>query len=249
MLSLLDSNNKVTKKFWKYIKSMLKDTTSINILHFNGEDYTNSETKANILNNQFTSVFTKTTECLFLVSLVNLFQIYLRFQLRLMVSITYWPTLMHIRQLAMDQMTYLLDFKRICSTNFSSTNFNFAVLQKLNSHNWKIANISPIHKKNNRADPTNYRPISLTSICCKTLEHIIYLSIFFHLEKPNLLSDNQHGFRAKRLCETQLLGAINDFQLCLNRGGHIDASFLDFTKAFDKVCHSKLCHKLSIVTV
>ena len=38
---------------------MRKDTTSINVLHFNGEDYTDSETKANILNNQFASVFTE----------------------------------------------------------------------------------------------------------------------------------------------------------------------------------------------
>ena len=43
----------------------------------------------------------------------------------------------------------------------------------------------------------------------------------------------------------QLLGAINDFQLCLNSGGRIDTLFLDFAKAFDKVCHSKLCYKLS----
>ena len=39
VLSLLDSNNKVSKKFWKYIKGMRKDTTSINVLHSNGEDY------------------------------------------------------------------------------------------------------------------------------------------------------------------------------------------------------------------
>ena len=38
VLSLLDSNNKVTKKFWKYIKSMRKDATTINVLHSNGEE-------------------------------------------------------------------------------------------------------------------------------------------------------------------------------------------------------------------
>ena len=71
----------------------------------------------------------------------------------------------------------------------------------------------------------------LVRICCKTLEHIIYLSIFSYSEKHNLLSDKQqHGFYAKRSCETQLLGAINDFQLCLNRCGHIDELFLDFAR-------------------
>ena len=66
MLSLLDSNNQVTKKFCKYIKSIRKDTTPINVLHSNGKDYTDSETKANILNSQFASVFTKDNQATFL---------------------------------------------------------------------------------------------------------------------------------------------------------------------------------------
>jgi len=77
--------------------------------------------------------------------------------------------------------------------------------------------------------------INLRILPNRTPEHIIYSSVFSHLERHNLLSDSQHGFRARRSCETQLLGAINDFQLCLNSGGHIDALFLDFAKAFDKL--------------
>ena len=127
--------------------------------------------------------------------------------------------------------------------------FQSSINQGKLPHDWKIANITPIHKKNNCADPTNYRPILLTSICCKTIEHITYSSIFSHLEKHNLLCYSQHGFRTNRSCETQLLGAINDFQLCLNSGGHINALFLDFAKAFDKVCHSKLYYKLSSYSI
>ena len=86
-------------------------------------------------------------------------------------------------------------------------------------------------------------------MACKVLEHIIHSSIIYsHLEKFSILSllcDNQHGFRTKRSCETQLIGVINDFQNCLNSGSHIDALFLDFAKAFNKVSHIKLCHKLS----
>ena len=43
---------------------------------------------------------------------------------------------------------------------------------------WKYANIVPIYKKGSKTEAANYRPISLTSICCKTLEHIIYSFIF-----------------------------------------------------------------------
>ena len=46
---------------------------------------------------------------------------------------------------------------------------------------WKTANIIPIFKKGDRTITDDYRPVSLTSICSKILEHIIYSSIFCHL--------------------------------------------------------------------
>ena len=54
--------------------------------------------------------------------------------------------------------------------------------------------ICPIFKKGNRSSPSNYRPISLTSSCCKVLEHIIFHSIMDHIQPNNILIDNQHGF-------------------------------------------------------
>ena len=80
----------------------------------------------------------------------------------------------------------------------------------------KAANVTPVYKKGKRTDPSNYRPIYLTSVCCKTLEHIVYSSIFLHLENHQILIDNQHGFRLQRSCETQLISAISDFEQCLN---------------------------------
>ena len=65
-------------------------------------------------------------------------------------------------------------------------------------HDWKTALVSPIYKKGCKSDPSNYRPISLTSILCKTLEHIITSNIMSHLEDNNLLWENQHGFRKNR---------------------------------------------------
>ena len=54
---------------------------------------------------------------------------------------------------------------------------------------WLKAHIVPIHKKNDRTIASNYRPISLTSIPCKILEHIISTSIHKHLESNNILTD------------------------------------------------------------
>ena len=110
---------------------------------------------------------------------------------------------------------------------------------------WKIAHIVPAHKKGDRSLPNNYRPISLTSLCCKALEHIISTSIYSHLSQANVLCDAQHGFTERRSCESQLAITMDDFMTCLNNKGLIHAIFLDFKKAFDKVSHKKLCDKLA----
>ena len=75
--------------------------------------------------------------------------------------------------------------------------------------NWKEAFITPLFKKGDHSSPSNYRPVSLTSICCKLLEHIIYSHIFSHLKQHNILCDQQHGFRSGRSCETQLANYYN----------------------------------------
>ena len=111
-------------------------------------------------------------------------------------------------------------------------------------NDWKRAKIMPIFKKGDKSKPENYRPISLTSISCKLLEHIIYSNIINHLEKHKVLNDIQHGFRHRRSCESQLISVTNDFSNCLNNRSQIDSILLDFSKAFDKVDHKGLLMKL-----
>ena len=85
---------------------------------------------------------------------------------------------------------------------------------------WKKAIISPVYKKSDRSDPANYRPVSLTCISCKILEHIINRHILDHLDKHNILADAQHGFRKRRSCETQLLLTCHDLASVVNNRGH-----------------------------
>ena len=65
-----------------------------------------------------------------------------------------------------------------------------------------------------------------------------------HFSNNNILTDQQHGFRSGCSCESQLILTINDLAKGLDEGKQIDAVLLDFSKAFDKVSHSKLVYKL-----
>ena len=76
------------------------------------------------------------------------------------------------------------------------------------------------------------------------LEHIIVSQILDHLDSQNILHENQHGFRAKRSCESQLLMTTDDISKSMNSGNQVDMAILDFSKAFDKVSHERLSQKL-----
>ena len=114
---------------------------------------------------------------------------------------------------------------------------------------WKIANVTPILKSGLKEDPANYRPISLTSLSGKIMEHIITSSLMSFLEASNFIIRNQHGFRKTRSCETQLALLTHDVLKSAENKRQVDAIFLDFRKAFDKVPHKKLLYKLKIAGI
>lgn len=70
--------------------------------------------------------------------------------------------------------------------------------QSLDSHeipaHFKVGKVGPLHKSGNRHSPSNYRPISLTSIPCKILQHVLFSCLvnflesnsFFHLGSTRL---------------------------------------------------------------
>ena len=68
---------------------------------------------------------------------------------------------------------------------------------------WTVAFVYPIFKKGNRNLPVNYRSVSLTSVPCKIMEHIICSHVRDHLDKHSVLTSLQHGFREAHSCETR----------------------------------------------
>ena len=100
---------------------------------------------------------------------------------------------------------------------------------------WSLANICPLFKKSDRSLACNYRPVSLTFVPCKLLEHIVCSNIIAHLDEYKLLSDRQYAFRKGHSCETQLTTVKNDWAKTLDNRGQADTFILDFEKAFDNL--------------
>jgi len=94
-----------------------------------------------------------------------------------------------------------------------------------------------VHKKGDKHLPSNYHPISLTSIVVKVMERIIYRHLVSALESKHLISDAQHGFRHKRSTVTLLISTVNNWASCLERRNSVNFVLLDLAKAFDSVPH------------
>ena len=107
---------------------------------------------------------------------------------------------------------------------------------------WKTANICPVHKRENNADVTNYRPISLLPILSKIQEKCVLKRLLPHICEA--LFPMQHGFIKGLSCTTQLLQVFHEIGNNLDKGLETDIINLDFSKAFDSVCHQKLLSKL-----
>ena len=75
---------------------------------------------------------------------------------------------------------------------------------------WRNANVVPIFKKGNVHLAENYRPVSLTSVISKLLEHIVCKHLLDHLDRNNVLTHLNHGFRKGFSCETQLMVTMDD---------------------------------------
>ena len=127
---------------------------------------------------------------------------------------------------------------------FMTILFNNALATGTLPKDWTTANVTPIYKKGSRHDPANYRPVSLTVVCCKLMEHILCKHILDHLENHHILTDLQHGFRSGHSCESQLLITCHDVVSNYDKKLQTDILILDFSKAFDTVPHDRLLKKL-----
>ena len=108
----------------------------------------------------------------------------------------------------------------------------------------KIAKIIPVYKNGDKSLPINYRPISLLPTFSKILEKLMLERLMSFINKYNLLSNCQFGFRAKRGCEDAVYNLSNFVSENLDSNIDVAGLFIDVSKAFDSLSHKILLDKL-----
>ena len=241
-----DDPSRNNKFLYRYVKSKRTDNNGVSALVENGEVRILPNQKANALNRQFSSVFSPASN-----SVPDLGPPKFDKMPDIVISETGVQKL--LRNLKPNkapgpdniQAKFLKETAEDLAPALTCL-YQASLAQTKIPSDWRHARVAPIYKsgKNDRSKPANYRPISLTSISCKVLEHIMCSNLMGHLDKRHILTDFQHGFRHGRSCETQLILTVDEIAQALDQGKQIDCILLDFAKAFDKVSHKSLLAKL-----
>ena len=246
-LQLVSDVRSNRKAFWKYCNNRMKTKPRIGDLKDpSGMIATESNVKAGILNSYFSSVFTSenhddvptlaSREVSAELSDVVISPEAVELKLRaLKVTGAPGPDDMHPRVLQEAHHTLCVPLAHLFRRSLDTGSL---------PRDWRVARVVPIHKKGDRQDPNNYRPVSLTAVPCKVLESLIRDQLMAYLTEQGLLSDHQHGFRPRRSCSTQLLEVLDAWTRELESANPVDVIYLDFRKAFDSVPHLRLLRKL-----
>ena len=233
------------KYFFSYAKKFSKTHTKIGPLLNELNNYTNSSPEmAEILSKQYSSVFTKPSD-----------NPYNTCEERNDI-----PTKTDIED-AIDELSNTAAsgpdglaaiFLKKYKTVLSGTLFQLwrdCIDQGITPKSLKEAHIIPIHKGGHQGLASNYRPIALTSHIIKVFEKVVRNYLVKFLDETNAFNPSQHGFRIGRSCLSQLLTHYDNIISLLESGVNVDTIYLDFAKAFDKVDHSIVLKKLSLIGI
>ena len=185
--SSLESGN--TKPFWSYVKSKRNDNIGVSGLKKGGILYQESSDKANILNEQLKSVFTKENPNEKVPEInsekfpsINSIKVDISGMEKLLKNLE------TKKASGPDQLSNIV--LKECYNELApiiSHLFQLSLDNGTLPEDWRNENISPTFKKGDRHTAANYRPVSLTCVFCKMLEHIICRHIMGHLEQYNIL--------------------------------------------------------------
>ena len=245
----LKSNTISAKDWWSTLKTFINPNSSSSIppLEYDNNIYTDDSDKANIFNNFFQSqtLLNETnavppdlippalnTE----LNTIVLTPIEVESVLKtLIVGKASGPNGLSNR--------ILKELSSQLSSPFCSL-FNQSLQTGYLPESYKEANVSPVPKKGDVSIVSNHRPISLLNAEAKVFERLVFKYLFNHLRDNNLLSSLQSGFIPGDSTVNQLTFLYNTFCQALDSGKEVRAVFCDISKAFDRVWHVGLLHKL-----
>ena len=230
----LQNNN--IKPFWNYAKSKKEDNIGKAPLKSKGELVSDPKGRAELLVDQFQSLFTKATDHeppsvssrveedipTLLIGEKGVFKIL--------------DSIKVDKAAGPDELSnrVLQDCLRKITPAVTAI-FKKSVESGELPSDWRNANVAPVYKKGDRHTPENYRPVSLTCVLSKKLEHIICHHMLNHLDKHRVLTSLNHGFRSCYSCETQLVVTVHELFNYFYQNKQVDTVILDFSKAFETV--------------
>ena len=245
-------NNGNKKQFWKTMKYLRKEQSTIPSLRSGGTSADNELDKANMLNNYFSTCFNTS-----LPPLSGTFESVEHPEGSpddLLCTEDEVVDLLHTIDVSKASGHDKISGRMLKATAASIATpvtelFNKSISTGCFPKMWKRSNVVPIPKSGDKGNPANYRPISLLPVLSKLLERHIANVLLQHLTDKQQISASQWGFHSRKSTVTALLETTHNWFELLEHGKEVGAVFFDFRKAFDSVPHRALIEKLENLQV
>ena len=235
------NRNMLTKKFWSHVKSFKNSSRIPEVMSYEGLIANEPLAKANMFNQYFYKQFSEP----------SCYETNIEFDNDITFDIDFSAPRV---KLLLDN----LDINKAqgpnaisgavlknCSETLAyplSILFNLSYNTGYIPQEWKLANVVPVHKKDDKNKVINYRPISLTSLVMKVFERILYDELL--TRTIDKIDKRQHGFLRNRSCNSNLLLFTESIARSLHEKIGTDIIYFDFAKAFDTVSHDLILKKL-----
>ena len=258
IMTKLNENANMPKKFWKDIKQNLffgKDQGTnqlITIKDSNGTTLTGKDA-ASPLNMYYAQVgpslatkFTTTWKPLsYLTSLMYLPKMRFRFvtikELTSIVTCLATSKSSNVEDINTSQLKDAFKTMIIEFTFF----INECLSKSVMPQKWKVGTVSPVPKNGNSHAMSDYRPISVLPTPSKIIERAVYNQLIYHFESHGLLDPRQHGFRRDHSTCSAIFELTQYLYNSMDSKLFVSCVFIDYSKAFDTIDHDILYNKLT----